>query len=448
MKSQFKIAALSAVTVLSAAAMAQATDINIYGASAQFDFWSANARSFVASKCSTVPATATTSTQTITDSAGTTFGVKHLYIQGTGCAAPYTSPLTFRLAGIASGEGPQALQKQNPIFVPNAAANGIANGCSIANGERTMIASIAPTTLGCVAVNAGTTDLSAENINQQVDASVAPALPVISGAGLTVEDTFVVPFAFFANSGVTAGHCVTSTGNNTGAYCTATADCTAIGAATDVCTTKPIDNLTRAQAVALFSGNVTQWSDMGPAFNTNFVKLCMRYPGSGTHGVLDKMVLSAGDKGWGVPGSVGFFQFENNDNTIGFPLARYVKSTGDMKGCLTTDTFLPGNPFPTGSFAGAIGYMDGNDSQAGTNRLKYNGNAVNRAALNGGVYDYYSIGKLYYAPANAAVMAPVAAYTRVAANLTAIGAKANFWSTTPEMKYKRNSDNAYPSKQF
>src|SRR5690242_16831363 len=104
MKKQFKVAGLAAAAVLSTAALAGAAEVNIFGASAQFDFWTAEATAYLGSaniKCGTIGTAKTFQTTTV---AGTT--IKHGYVQGTGCTGSKAPAATIdlRWSGIASAE--------------------------------------------------------------------------------------------------------------------------------------------------------------------------------------------------------------------------------------------------------------------------------------------------------------------------------------------------------
>jgi ABC-type phosphate transport system substrate-binding protein len=447
MKKQVKFCALAAITVVSAASMAQATDINLYGSSAQFNYWAANAPAFVSSKCSSTTVANVTHSMEVSDSYGGSQNVSQGFVQGSTCGSVYGSTLNFRYAGIASAEGYLAINNQLPLFTGTSASLSLQGTCSIAAGQRLML-NTDGSTYGCYPVNVATTDLSVQNINQYVDPSIA-TLPTFTvpmtgtGALSSVSDvtTIVTPFAFFVNSQVTAGQCFNSTGDNIGFSCSSNADCNPtagnMAPTGNVCTNTTIDNLSRLQVTQLFQGNVANWNNIGSNFTTLPVTVCLRVPGSGTHATLDKMVLSAGNLGWGTVGSVEF-PTVNNTDTTNPPLVTYVESTAGMKVCLA-------NP-------GAVGYMDSdNPTVAGTyNRVKYNGNSASRQNLLNGLYDFYAVSHIYYAPANASIVTPLTSFisTSGPTNISNLGSgRSFFYAAISEMQVLRSDDLKYPQWQ-
>lgn len=437
MKKQIKVATLAGAAVLSAAALAQAApaELNIYGASAQYLYWNAQAQNFAQN---VLGCTAT---------APVNNGGKHGFVSATNCTStkvpvnPATGKrdLDIRYSGIASAEGPLSVSKQAPLDAT------LATGCSVANGERLMYAS--GTTLVCKQVHVGTSDVAGESLVQTSSGqkfgrlgggAFSVALPGFDMSAMTPANTVVVPFGFFVNNAVTAQQC---TAGLTGQYCTANSQCdTAPGAANGVCgAASTIKNISREEATLIFSGFATNWSDLGAYFTSQPVIACLRHAGSGTHAALDLTVMNSG---WGnniataeVAGNVYFNQ-----------------GSGDEMKCINGNATAT----PNGALVGAIGYADGDQPVGVANvsqnvsQLKYNGFYPTRTAIRNGQYDFYSDAWLYTNPANSAtangLAADLVAFAQDANNVPA--SKANYWAAQGEMKYNRATDVSYPQLAF
>jgi hypothetical protein len=109
-------------------------------------------------------------------------------------------------------------------------------------------------------------------------------------SGLTPHNPLIVPFGFFVNKGVTAKQCLPPVATaNQYEYCMTDADC---GGAAGSCVTDTINNITRLQAVNIFSGYASNWSDFGGYFTEQPITACLRHAGSGTHATLAYAVNS------------------------------------------------------------------------------------------------------------------------------------------------------------
>jgi len=434
MKKQMKASLAAAAAVLAFAGIAQAApaELNIFGASAQYLYWNAQAQNYAQSKLG------------CTATAPVNNGGKHGFVSATNCtstlvpvnAATGKRDLEIRYSGIASAEGPLSVNKKAPID------SSLATGCNIANGERLMYAS--GSTLVCKQVHIGTSDVAGESLTQVSSGqkfgplgggAFSAALTGVDTTGLTPANTVVVPFGFFVNSAVTAKSC---TAGLTGNYCTANTQCdTAPGAANGVCgAAATITNISREEASLVFSGYVADWSDLGAYFTSQPAIACLRHAGSGTHSAFDLTVMNSG---WGantvtdeVPGQIYFNQ-----------------GSGDEMKCVNGATTAT----PTGSLVGAIGYADADQAVgvAGTSQnvkqLKYNGVYPTRTAIRNGQYDFYTDAWLYSNPANGATVNNLAAslvtFAQDPANVPST--KANYWAAVGEMKYNRASDVGYPA---
>lgn len=431
MKKQIKVSMTIAASILAMAGVAQAApaELNIYGASAQYLYWNAQAQNYAQSVLGC------TAAAPVSDAAG-----KHGFVSAVNCTSTLVPvntatgkrDLDIRYSGIASAEGPLAVNKKAPLDAT------LASGCNTLNGERLMFAT--PTTKVCKQVHVGTSDVAGESLNQvssgeklgpMAGGAFSVTLTGVDTTGLTPANTVVVPFGFFINNAVTATKC---TSGFVGNYCTTAADCGTGG----VCNTTPttIDNITREQAAMIFSQQTADWSDFGAYFTAQPTVACLRHAGSGTHSALDKTVMNGS---WGAPtvtaetaGAVWFNQ----------------GSTDEMK-CINGNATAT----PTGSLIGAIGYADA-DQAVGTANvsqnvklIKYNGQYPTRSAIRNGLYDFYTNAWLYTNPANAAatnaIAASVVAFAQNPANVPA--SKANFWAAVGEMKYNRGTDAGYPA---
>src|SRR6185369_1723634 len=129
-------------------------ELNIYGASAQYTYWNAQAQHYAQTRLG------------CTATAPVNNGGKHGFVSATNCTStlvPVNSAtghrdLDIRYSGIASAEGPLAVSKQAPLDAT------LATGCNIANGERLMYAS--SSTLVCKQVHVGTSDVAGESLAQ------------------------------------------------------------------------------------------------------------------------------------------------------------------------------------------------------------------------------------------------------------------------------------------
>ena len=434
MKKQLNVTLTAGAALLALAGIAQAApaELNIYGASAQYLYWNDQAKNFA---------------ETIlgcTATAPVNNGGKHGFVSATNCtstlvpvnAATGKRDLDIRYSGIASAEGPLAVAKKAPLDA------SLASGCNVANGERKMYAS--SSTTACKQVHVGTSDVAGEALNQTSSGekygpmgggAFSAELSGVDTTGLTPYNTVVVPFGFFVNQTVTATSC---TAGLTGNYCTTDAECdTAPGAANGVCgPAETITNISREQAVMIFSQQTADWSDFGAYFTAQPTVACLRHAGSGTHAALDTTVMNSG---WGA-------------NTVTTETAGSVwfnQGSGDLMKCVngnSTDT-------PNGSLIGAIGYADADQAIGEANKsqnvkqLKFNGYYPTRSAIRNGLYDFYTNAWLYTNPLNGTTVNNLATslitFAQDPENVPA--SKANYWAAVGEMKYNRAADSTYPA---
>lgn len=436
MKKQIKVSLTISAAILAMAGIAQAApaELNIYGASAQYTYWNAQAQNYA---------------QTVlgcTATAPVNNGGKHGFVAATNCtstlvpvnAATGKRDLDLRYSGIASAEGPLSVLKQAPLD------STLATGCNVANGERLMYAS--SSTLVCKQVHVGTSDVAGESLTQSSSGNklgplgggaFAPTMSAIDTSSLTPANTVIVPFGFFVNKGVTASTCTTGLVGN---YCTTAAHCKHNDGTAGVCgTPATISNISREEANLIFSGYVGDWSDLGAYFTAQPVTACLRHAGSGTHSAIDLTVMNSA---WGSN------MVTTDDDLTAAPHLWFNQGSTDEMKCINGNSTAT----PTGALIGAIGYADGDQAVgvAATSQnvvpVKYNGQFPTRTAIRNGQYDFYTNAWLYTNPANGAdvnaLAASMVAFAQEPANVPA--SKANYWAATGEMKFNRAGDTTYP----
>lgn len=433
MKKQIKVYLTISAALLAMSGIAQAApaELNVYGASAQYDYWNAQAQNFAQSQLG------------CTATAPVNNNKKHGFVSATNCTSTLVPvntatgkrDLDIRYSGIASAEGPLSVSKQAPLDA------ALAAGCNVSNGERLMFAST--TTLTCKQVHVGTSDVAGESLVQSSSGQkfgpmggglFEVSLGGIDTTGMTPNNTVVVPFGFFVNSAVTATTC---TAGLVGNYATAASQCdTAPGKGDGVLgTASTITNISREEASLIFSGYVADWSDLGAFFTPQAAVACLRHAGSGTHSALDLTVMNSG---WGA----------NTANTEAAGQIWFNQGSSDEMKCINGNSTAT----PTGSLIGAIGYADADQAIGVANvsqnvkQLKYNGFYPTRTAIRNGLYDFYTNAWLYTNLANGATVnalgASLITFAQEPANVPA--SKANYWAAVGEMKYNRGADNGYP----
>ena len=446
MKKQIKVSMTIAAALVAMSGIAQAApaELNIYGASAQYTYWNDQAQKYA-------QATVANGGLGCTATAPVNNNKKHGFVAATACAstlvpvnsATGTRDLDIRYSGIASAEGPLAASKQAPLDAT------LATGCNVAAGERLMFASTS--TLVCKPVHIGTSDVAGESLVQQSygmkfgpnadDGAVAPATPTanyyveniltgVNTAGLTPNNTVVVPFGFFVNAGVTATTC---TAGLIGNYATAASQCDTAPAKGDgvLGAAATITNISREEAVQIFSEQANNWSDFGSYFTAQPIVRCLRHAGSGTHSAFDLTVMNSG---WGSNVAIA----ETAGSTW------FNQASSDEIKCINGNVGTG-----TGSLIGAIGYADADQAigvaatSQNVKQLKYNGFYPTRAAIRNGLYDFYTNAWLYTNGTNLSLANSLIAYAKLPANIPA--SKSNYWATVREMKFNRASDTTYPA---
>jgi len=438
-----------ALVALSGTSFAGETDVNIYGSSAQFNFWKTAAQQFMGSAGWNCATTIPSNGVPAIDSTG-----NHGILQGNGCTSAPDSTMVLRFSSKASYDGILAALAKND---PNA---DMSCGTSAAQlNQRNM--AVLPTdgshlvpSLSCVPVSAGASDVPADSFYESstgqlkgpngggiISRSFIQAdgvTPGIDASSLAAPDQVVkVPFGLYVNNSVTANTC---TAGRVGDYCSSNLDCTTKQSGVTiagVCSTTPavIPSMTREMASLLFSGQITNWSQFGPAFTAQPVVVCLRHAGSGSLATLDLAIMNDGQ--WGnsllnaeVPAALSYS-----------PVVWFNDGSSDEKACLT--------------LAGAVGFLDADSSvttvgsSTAVGPLKYNGNYPSAYAIKNGVYDFWADQAVYRPNTNSAhqnsAITQLFNYLGSDAGLQAAN-YFQFWAASSSMNVTKDYEITYPHK--
>ncbi len=448
------IAAGATMLALVGTAGAATIEINIHGASAQGDYWVALAPDFIKAQSGCSGATPVTKSynmdskfKIVTATCG-----GNTYIIRNGAKASFEGPLS--LLGNDTYANPDNTLGPGVQGELCAAGNPGDPGAGLRSYYRKLVdestcGGSSCTALKCVPVHLGVSDVAGESFVQYSYGRIAgPATPAgtspiernmtaIDTSSLASVNPFVVPFSFFAHNDVK--QCINNASGNPTAY----ANCTSDPANN---TASAITNLTREQAVLLFSGQVANWNEFGPSFVTLPVVTCFRHAGSGTAAGLDWSVMKG--NGWGA--SLTGFENRPDDTVIydpgyipGMTIAYFNDATNDEMACINTQ-------------AGAIGYADADKetsvgpgkTYANSVTLKYNGEKASAEGIQNGRYDYFTHQWSYKSPTlTSTELSWVNALLTMSADPAKIPAsKQPYWSTVGQMKFKKATDASYPAK--
>ncbi|MGO9017104.1 MAG: hypothetical protein ACLQVJ_02020 [Syntrophobacteraceae bacterium] len=373
----------------------------------------------------------------------------------------------------------------------------------------------------CEMVDVGLSDVNPTSFTQDLlpatlpqavsggNAKVFSSDPVTIPAGFEVYNPIVDPFGFYASTDVkystcssgvnagqqcsaasqcptkydacTAGVCVG--GSNNGNACTSPANCPD---ANSTCTPATITNISKLQAVLIFSRQAFYWSDLGAGYSASStdsaygttsapIIACYRVAGSGTLATLDYGVMR--NNGFAISGLIPNI----DDGDVGPPWPNssdnYVKfndGTGAEMNCVN-------------SYSGAVGFADADqalsmlplsaivagkaNSYPNVTALSYGGIVPSRRALRNGEYDnFYAKEYMIVNPSNPdltnattgpAVTAMITNMYNALATPAGVNAtdRKDFWAAygetstgenngTPvnaEMRYMKSSDKVYPA---
>ena len=431
-KNLVKGALIGAAALTLAAPAAQAADItvNLFGASAQYEFWTSAAPAYLDSVC----------TGAVQHAKGTLTGPDGARDTGVAKSTSCGSDnLTITYTTFSSINGIKA--------VANAAAyDGCATGWAQVANPATASYTTYPaaagtvTSLVCADIHIGASDVAGETFGQESHGQLLgpngggyvnyTADPVDTGLyNLKNCRPINVPFAFFAHKDTVIFH-EWDLVNDTfwGPYYPWW----------EVETVASQTDLTRLMATAIFGGQVNNWDDFG--YPAQQLTVCLRHAGSGTHATLDAEVLR---------GDANLLKDEvlptNPLVALGLsPVVYFNKGSSDMMKCIRN------------AGAGAIGYADADKNGGNWNgtqgsygtvwRLEYGGADAIAYSLINGVYDFWSAQWLYYRNAETtAIKNRITALCNFAANANNMpDTRRAFWTTEGEMKVTKADDFTWP----
>lgn len=358
-----------------AAGSALAADINIWGASAQFNFWKNNGATYIEQQYGP----------------GCTFqygkGVgsgsekdKHFIIKAT-CG---TNIIYLRSSSKASYDACYALAGKSGT------ESGRVTTCDVTGNptsyfkrpfidESTCTWGTTPATAGtctaqkCETVTVGASDTACACFKQKSQGAtngplggtvITRNMNVSEPAGVNKCTPMIVPFAFFVNNSV----------KKSGAT---------------------IDSISYDNLQLIFSGNVWDWSEIydadGVAYDAQTLVACMRHAGSGTQASLEAYLMASPVASKSNP---LWWQ-----EATGGPTIYFNDGSSDMMKCV--------NGSGSWSGTGAIGYADADQvvgagsSYTNTVRIKLNGvpstlnHANMKTAMVNGQYNFYGAQHLY-----------------------------------------------------
>lgn len=388
-------------------------EINVYGASAQYTFWNSLAPNFIKAQsgCSgaapSVATNGTTNTVTFATCGGHTYHV--------------------RVSNKASFDGVYSLLGNDTYATAGATAEkcsstdvGYPGTAAAAKYYRKLAQSDG--TLACEKIMVGASDVAGESFDQiswgsqhgPADAGgtnqITRNIGSINTATLPHANPFVVPFSFYVNNTVKEGGVT-------------------------------IDNLTRLQAVLLFSGEIMNWNQFGVSFANQPTTICLRHAGSGTHATLDYAVVRG--NGWGGT-------LVQNENRIddpanydpGTPTIFFNDTTGDEEYCVNTQ-------------AGAVGYFDADKANATTHliiasgypnilQVAYQGEYASADGIQHGRYDFFTNEWAYKDPSlSGGALTLVNNFLAYAAG-NIPSSESSYWVDQTQMKFNKATDQQYP----
>ncbi len=358
MKKIMKAAALSvSLVALASSAFAVGADkhLNIYGASAEFTFWTAFAPTYLTS--TSVGCAATDSKVDLSGKLGITIGSNCSSNDGGRVILRYTSKNSIE--GVRAAAGLAATDGLNTCTVAGERLQAAEPWVETAPGSGVFKASTA-----CQKVDVGASDVSSDSFVQASNGYSNGNVVIPTGTDLNIDLTdpamgppagtsfvetprqpIIVPFSFFVNN--------------------------------DLSTTA-VPNLTRQQVLLLMSGNIYNWKMFGKNYPDKQVTVCHRHAGSGTLATLDQAIMR-GDRAlsqWANPAAY--------DTSAPAAKLLFHDGSAGLMGCVNTNGSVDTNKDTTSI---AIGYADSDANvsavdAAGNETAKYNN--VHRIKFNGG----------------------------------------------------------------
>ncbi|BBO92848.1 hypothetical protein [Desulfosarcina ovata] len=443
------------------AAPAQATiEIHLFGASAQYKFWTSAAPEFLASPsgadCQGIVQHAlkedVTDTDTLINPDGATpvdtrdaGAAQGFDCQGTGEHVVITYTTFASIAGIQAVKGSTAFDNcaNGEAAVPDW-DNSDGDNASITWGTYPAAAGTVDD-LTCKDITIGASDVAGETFGQESHGELYG--PDTSGGwydsyanpedttGLDNCQPIIVPFSFYAHKDTA----INSTVDLEALYA-GVCDPELFGWwDTTILPGSITGNMTRLMATLIFAGHINNWADFG--YSAQAITACMRHAGSGTHATLDADVFR-GDavlaKTEVLPGSFAYMGGAT-------PVVYFNKGSSDMMSCIDTVG------------AGAVGYADsdknggapdGSDKNTNIVRLTYMGADGNAHWVKYGVYDFWSAQWLYWDENESTEVkekiAELCAYASEGDNIPC--SRKEFWVAGGDMRVYKADDFTWPKK--
>ncbi len=414
---------ITSVFLLSLAAIASAvvmSDINIYGSSSQYNFWEAEAPTYLSEAgCTNVSPLSLIA------------GDRNDAIFHAICS---NADRYFRIRSKSSWDGILAVSGNttNPNLTTEAIP-ATTTGQQCTGYTRPMIDETSCnfstgncTATKCVTVTGGASDVNPSSITQTSRGQLnGPAgggfitrnftgvgslskngTVVDANSGVALSDCreFVVPFAFWVNSTVTSGG-------------------------------KTITNLRSSDIKQIFSGQVVDWSDIG--YDPNPINVCFRHAGSGVSTALQLTEMQPADLyGLGEvvqapnPDGIGLYGYYYNDGTV------------NEKDCVNTLNYS------VGYFDAAEGpYVGPGTKYPNIAPVIFNGaSATNGPVLKHlietGQYDFWTVANLYYQAGNTN-MANLCAFIQTSGN-NGIAMPVAYYPYMCQLNFMTSADSLYP----
>jgi hypothetical protein len=416
--------AMLAALVTGAAISANAADIQIdmYGASAQRDYWKALGYDFMMKPVSEGGMGCTSAHKSQLDS-------NFIVIKGDTCAYN-TGNVYITYGSVASIEGVKAAKEVAPIDDKNSCAANNGNAfrqvvnvatCTWVPWDTTDTVN-GVCTKSCNNIELGASDVEGVSFTQSTtgkkfghlvnsnNTTVTNSFSGESVTGLTRKTPTIVPFAFYANKDI-----------------------------------PELTNINRTVAANLFSGNISSLGQLAGLedYSDKGVQLCFRHAGSGTHATLDKGIMNKSgfnllteevvSADVAVP-SVYFYQSSDSGTKT---------NEAGMKQCIETN----GGRGRGANFI-AIGYMDADAADTSDmHRLDYNGASATPDNINNGAYEFWAAQNVYYKTTDANMTtAQKNLVTKMmsfaSANVPA--AKIDYWTSVDNLNVTKPSDTSIP----
>lgn len=247
-------------------------------------------------------------------------------------------------------------------------------------------------------------------------------------ASLSTSDDCI---GYYKCGAIEAGKC--PAGERAGLDCSKTSQCPDVAVATTYCENVPLDNLSRLQALLIFSNTVHNWNEFGPSYPDMLINKCMRHAGSGTHATLTKAV---------------FRQKYNVDLRL-WNTSVPASATGDVVWHYKSSSDLAADC--VNELAGAVGYVDADKllgkAYDNSHQMKYEGIEPTRMNVKNGAYSFWAEQNVFYdttchTAAQQTFMNALFTFAADPSNLREdnLGDTAQYWATQVEMSVTRNGD--------